>query len=50
MKNENDKAGDNVIYKLQLDGDNVFNIKQHLYIFVVLYFNYGLCYYTIYNI
>ena len=35
MTNENDKrktikANDNVINKLQLDGDNVINIKQHL--------------------
>ena len=29
-KNENDKLRDNVIDKLQLDGNNVINIKQHL--------------------
>jgi hypothetical protein len=29
-ENENDKASDNVINKLQLDGDNVINIKPHL--------------------
>lgn len=29
-KNKNDKARDKVIDKLQLDGNNVINIKQHL--------------------